>query len=260
MFKQDEAILRRASTYLQQEAGDEQTRELITDLANGYGKLVRQMGRMIKMGDRMQEELQRCARTDALTGLINRRHFMELANREISRSARSGQPFSLCIIDADHFKSVNDNYGHDAGDAVLCSLADVMQSATREMDVVARIGGEEFVMMLPETTCAEARKVASRLRTAVAQNHIDHEGTQLGVTVSIGITCTHSVQPSVEKAKKSDTPLPTIDRLLQHADIALYAAKKNGRNRVEAYSGSTHTCFCRSSTPANAHATARAEA
>ncbi|SKA82516.1 PAS domain S-box-containing protein/diguanylate cyclase (GGDEF) domain-containing protein [Paucidesulfovibrio gracilis DSM 16080] len=171
---------------------------------------------------RALEEMCRLARTDALTGLWNRGYFMELARQELRRSARSGSPLSLLMLDVDHFKRVNDTYGHDAGDAALCVLAQVLTRTVREVDVVARHGGEEFVLMLPETDSRNARNAADRLLEQVRACEVRCGGKLFGMTVSVGVTTTIG-------------GAHTLDELLKLADIALYAAKKNGRNRMEFY-------------------------
>lgn len=167
-----------------------------------------------------QDELERQAHSDFLTELANRRHFLELAETELARTLRYGKPFSLMMLDVDHFKAVNDTHGHKSGDLVLQRLARVMESTLREVDVVGRLGGEEFAVILPETTAEKAHEAADRLRAIVAETDIPvDEGAPLRVTVSIGI------------ATLSDKST-NIDRLLRLADGALYEAKHGGRNRV----------------------------
>ncbi len=169
---------------------------------------------------RTQEELERQAHTDFLTELANRRYFLELAEAELARTLRYGKPFSLLMLDIDHFKAVNDEHGHKAGDVVLQKLADVMTKTLREVDVVGRLGGEEFAAILPETSGAKAWEAAERMRLAIAATAMPLEGgAPLRITVSIGVTTL---------ADKSTD----IDMLLRQADEALYAAKHGGRNRV----------------------------
>lgn len=168
----------------------------------------------------VQQELERQAHTDFLTELANRRHFLELAEAELARTQRYGKPFSLMMLDIDHFKAVNDGRGHKAGDLVLQKLARIMESSLREVDVVGRMGGEEFAAILPETGIGDAWEAAERLRLAVAGTAIAvDEGEPLCVTVSIGLAMLDD--------KSSD-----IDTLLRRADEALYSAKHAGRNRV----------------------------
>ncbi|MCM0756511.1 diguanylate cyclase [Desulfovibrio aminophilus] len=173
---------------------------------------------------RMMEEMCRLARTDALTGLWNRGYFMELARHEMARSRRDGAPLSLLMIDADHFKTINDTHGHDAGDEALRTLADCFRRSVREVDVPARFGGEEFVILLPGTSRCGACGVAERLTADIRETEVRCGESRFRLTVSIGATT--CADGSV-----------TLDGLLKFADIALYAAKKKGRDRVEAYLG-----------------------
>lgn len=165
-------------------------------------------------------ELVRQAHTDHLTGFHNRGYFMQQAERELQRSIRYGGPLSIFMMDVDHFKKINDTYGHKVGDRVLQKLAEVCLNTLRMVDIIGRVGGEEFAILLPETTEQEALRVAERLRQAIANVTIPlGHGLPLSVTVSIGITSLMS---------KDDN----IDVLLNFADKALYEAKNAGRNRV----------------------------
>jgi diguanylate cyclase (GGDEF)-like protein len=165
---------------------------------------------------RQSAQLEELATTDALTGLWNRRKFNELVAGEVARAYRYSQPVSLGLLDVDHFKRVNDTYGHDVGDAVLRELADVVRGQVRSVDVVARWGGEEFVVLSPGIPVAGCAELAERIRAAAAGHMFPAVGR---VTVSVGVTeYTHG-----------DTP----DSLFARADKALYAAKDGGRDRVE---------------------------
>ena len=172
----------------------------------------------------MQAKLTVLATTDALTGLHNRGFFNEKLRAEFSRAKRYQQhPLSLMILDADYFKSVNDQFGHQAGDAVLQAIADTMQESARETDIVARYGGEEFAIILIDTDGSDALSVAERLRLSIEALQIDFEGQIITRTVSIGI------------ATLGDSELEDEESLLSHADQALYQAKTSGRNRVVLY-------------------------
>ena len=163
------------------------------------------------------------ATTDTLTGLFNRRLFDERLNGEMQRSHRYGKSFSLMMLDIDHFKKVNDSYGHPAGDAVLRQLAAVLREQTREVDTVARYGGEEFVIVAPESDGSSAKLVGERIRKAVAGTaFILPDGREIGVTVSIGIACYPRCADGAEA-------------MIERADKALYLAKREGRNRVYLY-------------------------
>jgi diguanylate cyclase (GGDEF)-like protein/PAS domain S-box-containing protein len=169
---------------------------------------------------RAEEALRELATTDGLTGLLNRRRFLELGASELERADRFGHPASLVMFDVDHFKKVNDTRGHDAGDAVLVALARTAGDSLRAVDILGRIGGEEFAVVLPETGLDAAADVAERLRAAVAGMELSPGGAPLPVTISLG-------------AVQSQGPAEGLDGLLKRADAALYRAKAAGRNRVE---------------------------
>ena len=166
------------------------------------------------------ETLRSVISCDHLTGLVNRRAFFEAADLEVQRWHRQPRPLSIVMVDADHFKRVNDAHGHAAGDAVLRHLAAGLSATFRTMDVVARIGGEEFVVLLPDTTLDGACAVASRLCQRIAEHAVEVDGRPIRYTVSAGV------------ATMDDTVAGVAD-LLKRADTAMYAAKAQGRNRVE---------------------------
>lgn len=172
---------------------------------------------------RREEELEAKAYTDALTGIANRRYFDEVAPREADRAARLHDPVSLVTVDVDHFKQVNDTHGHAAGDAVLVAVARAVRDAAREVDVVARVGGEEFAVLLPSTDVGGARAAAERIRLAVEQLVVRVDGAVLRVTVSAGVA---------ELAAEPPGHAEGVEQLLARADGALYEAKRRGRNRV----------------------------
>ena len=164
-------------------------------------------------------ELQRLATTDPLTGALNRRSFFEQGESELRRARRYGAPLSLILVDVDHFKQVNDGFGHCAGDAVLRRLVETLKAALREHDLVCRYGGEEFALLFPETDQVGAEMIAERLRHAVAALEVAHEDGTIRPTVSIGGTQVEVDSDSLESA-------------LSRADAALYRSKEAGRNRV----------------------------
>lgn len=168
---------------------------------------------------RLFGEVQQLAATDSLTGLHNRRHFFELAEREFERARRYGRPLAAIMLDIDHFKHVNDSYGHAIGDQVLRVIASRCQESLREIDVLGRYGGEEFVALLPENDLEGACKAAERLRLRVADTPMDTLRGPLTVTISLGVA-----------AFTESCPGPS--ELLNQADAAMYAAKAAGRNRV----------------------------
>jgi len=171
----------------------------------------------------LQAELERQARVDTLTGLANRRHFTEQAERELSRALRHGTPLSALILDVDHFKAVNDTYGHKAGDLVLRKLSETCRATLRDVDVIGRLGGEEFGILLPMTGSREALETAQRLREVLAHTAVLLEqGVALNFTVSIGVAQINDKETN-------------LDTLFHQADLALYDAKRRGRNMACTY-------------------------
>jgi len=161
------------------------------------------------------------ARSDALTGLANRRAFDEVFEQEIRRAGRYGTPLSLVMTDIDFFKAINDSHGHHVGDLVLKHFAQTLQSSVRDVDLVGRWGGEEFVVLMPDATLDAARLAAERMRLAVAGAPARCGNAHCGYTASFGV------------AAFSGEGTSSHDAMLSRADAALYRAKKNGRNRVE---------------------------
>jgi diguanylate cyclase (GGDEF)-like protein len=174
----------------------------------------------LKIERTLKENAEVQARTDYLTGLFNRRHFIELAEHEPARALRYQRSLSLLIIDIDHFKAINDTWGHSAGDTVLQGVSNLIRNTLRDVDIVGRIGGEEFAAILSETDMEQAMVVAQRLCATVANTIIfSQESVPLQVTISLGLT--------ELKGRNID-----FDSLLKEADMALYSAKQSGRNRV----------------------------
>ncbi len=165
------------------------------------------------------EEIHRLTITDGLTGIANRRAFEETIKAEVYRALRHARPLSLVMFDLDHFKKVNDTYGHMAGDQVLKMVASVVRSRIREHDGFARFGGEEFALLLPETPKAIAAQLAEEIRAAVADSELIFEDRVVRVTVSMGVA---ELMPDVR----------TPHQLVKAADARLYDAKRDGRNRV----------------------------
>ncbi|TVP93515.1 MAG: GGDEF domain-containing protein [Pseudomonadaceae bacterium] len=175
--------------------------------------------REIEMRKRLQEQLQHQATTDALTGLNNRHQYEHLFAHELSRSLRQQQPMSLAIIDLDHFKQVNDTWGHSAGDEVLRKVAQLCRDNFREVDILGRLGGEEFVVMLPDTALEQAIAVGQRFIDKLAATPIDIGSQQIQVTATMGVITRQANETSLEG-------------LIKRADEALYKGKAAGRNRV----------------------------
>jgi diguanylate cyclase (GGDEF)-like protein len=170
----------------------------------------------------LYEEMQHLAITDSLTGLYNRRYFFEFAEKEISQSKRYTRGLSLIMMDIDHFKRVNDRFGHQMGDRVLKNVADICLSILRKADIMCRFGGEEFMILLPETGKEEAESAAERMCQAVADAVIPSESGEVKITLSIGVA---------ELDKEHDT----LDSLVFAADNALYRAKAAGRDCVRVF-------------------------
>jgi diguanylate cyclase (GGDEF)-like protein len=176
--------------------------------------------------NRFQGRLEIMATTDSLTGLFNRRYFMDHVNKEITRAERTKQKLSLVIIDLDKFKNINDSFGHTTGDKVLREMAKLFSKGLRKMDILSRVGGEEFALLLPETDRAGAVEVAERIRSAVESDDFELPDGSNAITISAGV------------AESDDDPV-NIKKLYGNADNALYEAKRLGRNRVCAHKDET---------------------
>ncbi|MEA2236889.1 MAG: two-component system, cell cycle response regulator [Thermoanaerobaculia bacterium] len=168
---------------------------------------------------------------DTLTGLYNRWYVMEKIDSEMNRSLRNGSPVSVLMLDIDHFKRVNDEFGHSAGDGVLRSVAQVLRESCRVYDVPGRYGGEEFCVVLPETKAGNTTVVAERIRERMAASSFDVGSDSVVVTASIGIA-------GIDSAEGEGMVSPST--LIDRADRALYSAKHHGRNRVELWNVAMH--------------------
>lgn len=184
-----------------------------------------------------KEQLQKMALTDALTGLGNRATFDLTIKQTSARTQRSGTPFSLLMIDLDHFKWFNDSYGHQTGDNVLQQVAAAILDSAREADICCRYGGEEFAVILPDTCADHAKVLAERIHRKVAQTSRRLRQNLNPITVSIGIS----------SAGPGNATHPT--RLIEEADRALYQAKENGRNRTEVWLSTKPMQFQRRESP-----------
>lgn len=201
------------------------TRALNARFQREYRELVELRGELeARVEDRTRKleqlalKFELSSRTDELTGLPNRRGFLDAAQVELARARRSGRPLAIVMADLDHFKHVNDRFGHAGGDAVLRSVAAVLRSSIRSEDLVARWGGEEFILLLPETDRAGAWQAAEKVRLAVAAREIPVDATPVRVTASFGVA--------------AHAPDRTLDSTIADADRALYRAKEEGRDRV----------------------------
>ncbi len=184
-------------------------------------------GRMLTFVDvtdlvRNARQLEVLATTDPLTGLFNRRQFLTMTDAEWSRFQRYYRSLSVLMVDIDHFKSINDRFGHAVGDEAIRAVADICVRGKRKSDAVGRVGGEEFAVLLPETTLSRARTVAERIRKRVEGLTLTADDRPLRLTVSVGVA-------------EAITSMPGVDALMKAADAALYQAKEGGRNRTQCW-------------------------
>ncbi|MGO8815738.1 MAG: diguanylate cyclase [Terriglobia bacterium] len=180
--------------------------------------------RIITLEDRLiraQEDLRQLATHDFLTGLLNRRASVESLLVELDRGCRTGDPVCIVLADIDHFKKINDTYGHQTGDEILCEVAHRMQGSLRRYDTAGRFGGEEFLLILPECTLAEGAKLAQRICRLVRAEPVKTKNESIEVSISLGVAVANQVAPT------------DLEAFLGWADVALYKAKAAGRNRVE---------------------------
>jgi diguanylate cyclase len=197
----------------------------LAELTERYERLLRRLNKLVLISDRFQDQLldsnlrlEHLASTDLLTGLASRQAMSAHLETALRRARANGQPLALLALDIDHFKQVNDAYGHEAGDTVLATVAAALQRDRRRGDGAGRWGGEEFVVLLPDCPLADAVSVAEKLREVIAEQWVIIGERAISVTVSIGVA--------------AFSPYDTVDDLLRRADQAMYAAKHGGRNQV----------------------------
>lgn len=166
-----------------------------------------------------EADLRDLIRHDPLTGVMNRSHFFDRADEELMRAARYQRPLGILMLDLDHFRKINDSHGHAAGDQVLLAVCERWRNSLRSMDLLARLGGEEFAVLLPETGLEGATVAAERLRILIVERAVPLDEGEIRCTVSIGVSVMHEADRSIDDA-------------LHRADNALYRAKDDGRNRV----------------------------
>lgn len=214
-----ERLLRIADGYHQLERNNH------LSLAQRYDKQVRRIEKLARISDRYQnslrevsEALREAASRDPLTGLGNRRYLVERIKEENQRCARGGGGYTLALADVDRFKAINDRHGHEVGDQLLCELANTIHGALREYDLCGRWGGEEFLIVLPETRLADAAAVIERMRGAIDAIVMPVDTDAVGVSASFGLT----------EYRPGEALTDTVNR----ADAALYEAKAQGRNRI----------------------------
>lgn len=194
----------------------------IVPLRDAHGRVSHfaTIGRDLTATKQLQEELRLMANTDPLTGLLNRRRFLEQAETEFLRSQRHGHELAAVMLDIDHFKAINDTHGHFVGDQALIAMSCATDNLLRGTDILSRWGGEEFVILMPETPLTGAAILAERLRKLLAQLAVDTAAGTLRFTVSAGVAARSGLDAG-------------ITDILQRADTALYAAKQHGRNRIQ---------------------------
>ena len=194
----------------------------IVPLRDAHGRVTHfaTIGRDLSATRQLQQELRLMASTDPLTGLLNRRRFLEQAEKEFLRSRRYRHELAAVMLDIDHFKAINDTHGHFVGDQVLIALSRAAENLLRDIDILCRWGGEEFVILMPETPLAGAAILAERLREVLARLAVDTTAGPLHFTISAGV------------AARGECDAGLTD-ILQRADTALYAAKDHGRNRIQ---------------------------
>lgn len=171
----------------------------------------------VKQRKQVENEIRILAATDALTGVNNRRQFYTILAQEVDRSLRYGNTLSLIMYDIDYFKQINDTYGHDVGDQVLKDMTWLVKSKIRSVDLLARWGGEEFMIIMPQSPIDAAKSAAEKLRAAISENRFSKANNT--ITASFGVTCFQ--------------PPETLDSFLKRVDDAIYKAKRNGRNQIE---------------------------
>lgn len=199
-------------------------REREKNLGERFNKQLRQLEKLARISDRYQKmmrdlnlALNEASNRDVLTGLGNRRLLMERLKEETERANRTGGKYALAMLDVDHFKQVNDTFGHETGDRVLIEIANTVQDGLREYDVCGRWGGEEFLIMMPETTSSDAVKIMDRVRSKIAAIRVRAEANEVAVTASTGIAQYHTGE--------------SFSQAIHRADAALLEAKRGGRDR-----------------------------
>ncbi len=205
---------------------------MMTNMQIMLDKRTAELQSALEESERLRKRYEEMSVIDHLTKLYNRRYFFSEVSSALARAIRYDQPFSLMMMDLDHFKDINDNYGHDCGDELLKLVADCLSRFTREGDTLARYGGEEFIMALPNTDLDGALHLAERIRTTIEKNEYTCKGLIIKQTISIGLT---SIENYHELNEEIANFTPQVADLIRESDRALYYVKQNGRNGVKAF-------------------------
>jgi len=205
--------------------GNEESFQFFLELKDQYKRLLKHFTQVTRLSDsyssslkELTEKLNEQIRMDILTHIPNRRGMMERLDTQVSRASRYNEQFSLILADIDHFKQINDEYGHQTGDTVLIEVAKQLNDSLRKDDYCSRWGGEEFLICLPHTNIEGAQAVAEKLRSRIANLEVKHNNYSVQVTISLGVTEYHKDQ--------------SLDDIVRIADDAMYQAKQHGRNQV----------------------------
>lgn len=181
-----------------------------------------QLKNLLEEKTKLIEKLDQASRTDSLTGLSNRRDLLEKLNYEAKRFERNKKPFSIILADIDKFKAINDTYGHGGGDYILVEIAKLLTRNARDQDIVSRWGGEEFLILLPETDSSGAKNLAEKYRQIIESHNFKFDGNQISVTMSFGVNMMHH----------NEDLKNVVKAVIKRADDCLYKAKRNGKNQV----------------------------
>ncbi len=205
---------------------------MMSNMQHQLNERTAELRNALEESERLRKRYEEMSVIDHLTKLYNRRYFFSEVSSALARAIRYEQPFSLMMMDLDHFKDVNDNYGHDCGDELLKFIADCLSRFTREGDTLARYGGEEFIMALPNTNLDGALQLAERIRQTIENNDFTCKGQVIKQTISIGLTSIDNYQ---ERKEEVANFTPQVADLIRESDRALYFVKQHGRNGVKAF-------------------------
>jgi len=205
---------------------------ILSDMQQVLDDTTEDLRKTLAESEKMRKRYEEMSVIDHLTKLYNRRYFFSEVNAGLARAIRYDQPFSLLLMDLDHFKDVNDSFGHDCGDKALRYIADNLARLTREGDTLARYGGEEFIMALPNTDLEGAIQLAERIRRKIEDSELICKDKTIKLTISIGIT---SIEQYQDLNEDSDNYSPQVTDLIRESDRALYFVKQHGRNGVKAF-------------------------